>query len=107
MRISVTGKEGFSLVEVVMTLAMISACYIVIAKGLIENMRVNKRVENYSSFLLTAKQYFLDLEETNQQNILFRSEKKEDGINWLAIEFYDEKTNKILDFKGIRLEEKK
>jgi prepilin-type N-terminal cleavage/methylation domain-containing protein len=107
MRISATGNKGFSLVEVLVTLAVIGACYVSIAKGLIENMQVNRRIEDYSKYLLTAGRYFTDFKDSEETNVHTSAENSDNGFTIHTIEFRDGKDNKILDFKEYTLEIKK
>lgn len=106
MRISATGNKGFSLVEVLVTLAIIGACYVSIAKGLIENMHINRRMEDYSNYLLTAKRYFTDFKESEEKNVRTQTENTGNGLSIHTIGFYDDKENKIMDFKEYALENK-
>jgi len=107
MRISVTGDKGFSLVEVIVALTIIGSCYIVIAKGIVENMKLNRRIEEYSNYLLTARKYFVDFPGIEHKNVKTTMENIEKDLTLYKIEFYDEKENRIIEFKEYILEDKK
>ena len=104
MRISVTGNKGFSLVEVLLTLTIIGVCYVSIAKGLIDNIKVNQRIEVLSKGLLDAKRYFVDFEESTNKNVKTRVETAGKGLSIHTFEYQDGHDNKILEFKGYALE---
>ena len=113
MLTSATGNKGFSLVEVLVTLALIGACYISIAKGLIENMHVNGRVEQLAGELLAAKKFFSSAEADEKKNIpsqikhIEKVEKMGKGLVVNSIEFSDDQDVKLIEFKEVALEVKK
>ena len=104
MRILGTGKnKGFSLIEVLVTLFIITTCYIIIAKGLIKVLDVNKRIKSSAQTLLAAQKYFEDQIETDNEKYNIKSIKKSENITTRI--FISKKDNIII--KGCLFETNK
>lgn len=107
-KISGTGNNrGFSLVEVVVTLIIISTAYIAIARGLIGNLHVNKRTEFYSKCILTAQIFFYGSEKKEEEGIRINTVPFKDDLVIQSIDFHDRDRKIILDFKMYDFHDKK
>lgn len=103
MKILGTGKKnGYSLVEVLVTITLILTAYIAIAKGLIATMKLGQKTEQNAVHLLKAEEYFYTTSQTNESATSVLIEEKDETMEIHTLQFKDSKEYVISEYKAYR-----